>query len=276
MKFHDAAIIINGSFKRHIDAIEITSIRKSDEYKYNEHIKPYLYCPECKTAKLTHCNGDIKQPYFRLISSSHHDEKCSYIGTTLSPRNMNKIYNKNTDNLNFSKRLHRIIGLLFHGNNTEDNPFEFKIRKNDNINHNAQNNEQIANANKTYIPRRLITRLSEEDMNTPKIFYGNVFIKWINSNNIDKIHYIAIYRDYQKNYNKYIDFICRIRVTNKVYINLPLNIKTNQHCHIAFLSKFTLNEQEELNKDNQKYIKKYFNTYLKTSNYLAIETIDLI
>ena len=51
MKFHDAAIIINGSFKRHIDAIEITSIRKSDEYKYNEHIKPYLYCPECKTAK---------------------------------------------------------------------------------------------------------------------------------------------------------------------------------------------------------------------------------
>lgn len=275
MKFDDAAIIQNGIFKRNINADEVSHIRKNDEYAFQKSIKPYLYCPECKHAILTHCDGDIKQPYFKKITSSNHSVGCSNNQGALSSTSMQRLYEDSTDSEDFNKRLHRIIGLLYKGEDNDNSPFIVIKNKNHiELNTDGYNNEKNVEFTKKNLPRKLISRISETDIDIPKIFYGDVFIKWDHPTEKGKAHFILIYKNFEgKNFK---NLLCRVKITEKVFHHIPLYAKCNQHCFIAFLSELSMNIKEYTNMNNQKYMKKYFNTYLISSKYLAIEQIDMI
>lgn len=261
MKFSDAAIIQNNKFIKNITANELSEIRRGDSFDYEANIKDNLFCPECKKANLVHCDGDIISPYFKTHPTSVHDNSCSYSFEHLSEKEAEEWYNENLKNINISKRLHKIIGLLFKGHEYESNPLTLVVKKK---NVGTNDSIQISHKTKSFsLPRRLLSQISRKDINSPKIFYGKVYIYWKHVESDDnKRHQLFIYNIEEDNDYKHL--LCRISITDRVYEFISQEAKKNQQCCIAFLSKMDLNTYKN---------REYFNTYIISSNYLAIEPV---
>ena len=261
LKYSDAAIILNKQFIKNITANELSEIRQGNSLEYEVNIKGNLFCPECKRATLVHCDGDIINPYFKTHPTSVHDNSCSHSFELLSEKKTVEWYNENLNNININKRLHKIIGLLFKGHKYENNPLTLEVEKKK---VGTNNSRQISHRTKSFsLPRRLLSQISNKDIDSPKIFYGKVYIYWkhIESDNT-KRHHFFIYDRVEGNNYKHL--LCRVSITDRVYKYIPQEAKKNQRCCIAFLSKMDLNAYNN---------KEYFNTYIISSNYLAIEPV---
>ncbi len=270
LKFPDAAVIKNGKFIKNITADDLACIQDTDPKLFENEYNNNIYCPECHKAKLFLRNGTKRVPHFTEFKTSLHTDDCSLMCDKISAKKINEIYECNPKDNDIYNRLTKTISLFYKTEKPKANPLIIvEKREENNTVNNVNHTLKKQKIKRIALPRRLVTSLRSEDINLPKIFYGEVYIQWADSalKSSSKRH-IRIYKNYDKEHRKFLGLCCSITITEKVYNNLSDKYKSDQHCYIAF---FTIIEEITTKKGLT-----YRNSILKHSGYISIDTLEII
>lgn len=262
VKFDTAIRIVDGEYKDSVKATYIRDLRESLSGEYENEYKYHLYCPECRIAQLHHYYGDFQQPHFRNYGQSSHADYCSCKHTTLSVKRTKTLIECSNGEWKrqIKDRLHKILGLLFHNKTYSANPFVISKAEVENLT--KGKTKQTVSENKLYsFPRKLISNMTDDDLEIVKIFYDRVYIKWIKGKDNSRYSYILLYKKYSD--GEFKGLCCSITITDKVYPFLDESYKCNQYCNIAIFTSFHHDEK-----------KKFKNTTLIRSHYIDIVTIN--
>ena len=235
--------------KRTIDINEISIMYKLDPAKYKS-ISGSLYCPECRKAKLSFVNSNKK--YFRTFKASVHTENCSLKQDEMSAKVITKFIEDTKNSAAVVRQIESALATLF--------PEELKTVTADPNKNEFTKTKTVPPVGLDYkqkkrIPRKRIDlTFSDEDLDNPKIFYGNVRAVW----GKDKYNYTILLYSLKKS-----DLLCKIKITENVYKYIPKEYKSKKdfNCAISFLAV--------LKNSNENY----FKTSLRHSNYIKIISI---
>lgn len=268
LRFPDASVIRNSHFIMNITADKLADIQNRDILSYEKDYRNNLYCPECNKAKLFLRNGTEKIPHFSQSKNSFHDDDCSLNFDRISSKKLQIMYNDNPDEYEIHNRLKKIIGLFFRNNKTGSSPLVVSVSKKKKGSSSSSGIVEETHV-KASIPRRLVTSLRDEDLNKIKIFYGEVYIQWVKTQNCS-LWNLRMYKGYNEHSKKFFGLCCNLIVTDKVhnYVKKTPSYICNQHCYIAFFGEI----EENKSKNN----KAYYNCLLKRSEFLTVETLQVL
>lgn len=262
-KFEETTIIIpfNSTYN-----ILINKINYLYEHKHSDYlkIKPYMYCPECQTAKLIYCHGTIKKPYLQSQDIKEHSKNCSFLLEYIEQAKLKKIYESNEDkSLNaIQNRLTHLIDFICLGNNTTANPLIIEEKQNTEKNNNSEHKTRKVKQNS--IPRKMITNgISDKDLNVFKFFYGKVYIECQKFNKNDEIE-CAFLRLYNYDKGKKGFLICSIKLNKNVLMHTPTNyLESSKIAYVSFFSEIVRDKNNE----------RFLNVALRHSQFLKIVDI---
>lgn len=232
---------------------ELIDIRIKDKQIFYKYYASQLYCPECLVAPLLFINAN--PPHLRTKEKIKHGENCSMQQPVISTKKLESYCDKKENYDSIYRRLenaHRQI-YLNRKINLSNNPFvlenkdTFKSESNTSLKHNKKSFK---------IPRRNIKNVTEDDLNTYKIFYGQVHLKWY-----DKEDWTSGYLNLLN--PKTNKTICSIKMTKNVfeYISKYVSLTNASNLYnIFFLSKLAVN-------DNQPY----YHAKIPHSSFIYIE-----
>lgn len=268
LRFPDASVIRNSHFIMNITADKLADIQNRDILSYENDYRNNLYCPECNKAKLFLRNGTEKIPHFSQSKNSFHDDDCSLNFDRISSKKLQIMYNDNPDEYEIHNRLKKIIGLFFRNNKTGSSPLVVSVPKKKKGSSSSSGIVEETHV-KASIPRRLVTSLRDEDLNKIKIFYGEVYIQWVKAPN-SSLWNLRMYKGYNEHSKKFFGLCCNLIVTEKVHncIKKTPSYICNQHCYIAFFG--------EIKENKSKNNKSYYNCLLKHSEFLTVETLQVL
>lgn len=104
MKF-EIAYCINKDKEFTID--EIAHIYRRDIVKFDYEYKNFLYCPECRRAKLQYNNA--KNPYFSAYPKVKHEENCSLAQDVLSSKQSKKYIDDTANWFSVENQMNHLI-----------------------------------------------------------------------------------------------------------------------------------------------------------------------
>lgn len=229
----EEALLKTETLRRKISIEEVTYIRKNAPQKYAE-LKDNLYCPECEKPHLTHKLCVDKANYFSTHIGEEHDDECSFKCEKASTKQLEALEEDDPSLEKLQNRLKAAIGSIFSSKKREQNPF---VIKKSTVEKDPKSNTVSQGTVKRYaIPKKRITNgLSEADVDTLKIFYGQVNIRCKKFRNGYKL-YVFNYK------NEHLPMICSIYLSQKVYEHIDINDGDYFQCLIAFFAQLESNQ----------------------------------
>lgn len=246
MKF-EIAYCINKDKEFTID--EIAHIYRRDIVKFDYEYKNFLYCPECRRAKLQYNNA--KNPYFSAYPKVKHEENCSLAQDILSSKQSRKYIDDAANWFSVENQMDHLILSL--GTNLQ------KLNNRQDIVKPVHTNTQNFYTPKFSIKQN--TKLSQkridiswkpDDYDCYKLFYGTILLKWEKAQN-NKYKILMYSLDQAR-------LLCRLIVNQNVYPYIKEEYKSpNEYqCDICFLALFKAeNNIETIYKTSALYKSKF-------------------
>lgn len=214
----------------------------------------YLFCPECRQAKITYNNA--KTPYFSTHKNCVHKENCYYIQDALTGKATKNFVDDTANDENIKNQMKKaLIDFMkepSHKNKVLQNNKENESEKQNNV------GSKNSKASKALHRKSLNKKFDDDDYDCFKIFYGKFNIEWEYKNENCKTFYNLLLRDLNTNRLMY-----KIKVTLPVYEHLPKEYKAeNQFIGYIVITVSFSNESKSRN---------YKFSTLFRSNLLLIE-----
>lgn len=232
MKFKDAFSL---TLNRKVTLEEINDWYKNDKNFFENQISGNLLCPKCKKAYLKYNNA--KRPYLSCYPQATHSDNCSLKQEEYSKRGIDKLIKSQANNGIIIRQVESVFTNLFKTND-KANTNHVQIKKEQKENNKSQN--QINKKHIKRIKRKNInTKITNDDFDTYKIFYGTVNCQKTEHKKKDDIHYYLSLSD------KNNPLIFKIIVSENVYKYLSEEVKMNNNfnCNIALFAKLTNKKQ---------------------------------
>ena len=230
--FFEEALLKKDSIRVKISVEEVTYLRKNNLQKYAE-IKDHLYCPECERPHLTHKLCADRANYFATHIGEEHDDDCSFKCEKASTKQLEALEDDDNSLDRLQNRLKAALVSLFGNKKPKRNPLVIK----EEVAENEPNyNIGFCSVIKNYaIPKKRITNgLSEADVDTLKIFYGQVNVRCKKFRNGYKLYLFSCF-------NNQLPMICSIYLSQKVFNHIDVNDGDYFKCYIAFFAKLESN-----------------------------------
>ena len=206
---------------------EITHIYRQDIVTFHYEYKNFLYCPECRKAKLQYKNA--KNPYFSAYPNVKHEQNCSLAQDELSPK-QSKSYIDDPENwIRVENQMNRLILSL--GMNQRKPDYKQDLVGSvpmKTVNFYTQ--KSFVTQSKRLRQKRIDISWTPDDYDCFKLFYGTIFLKWEEAQN-DKYKILMYSLDRHK-------LLCKLIVNPTVYLHIKKEYKSlNQYpCDICFLT----------------------------------------
>lgn len=243
----EEAIFIKGSNRKKYSVEEVTQLRNHDLKTYAS-VKDYLFCPECEKPHLTHNLCTTKSDYFSTYNKEEHDAECSIKCKKAASRQLELLQNGDKALDRLQNRLKAVIVAAFSDKKPKHNPYIIKIDSTQ-TNNSDTSNDSGKTANYALQKKRLTNGLSENDINTLKIFYGYVRLRCKRHKNGYKLYVFSTF-------DKQLPMICSIYLSQKVYDHMDISESECFNCYLAFFAQMEMNIQND---------KTYYNCILTDS-----------
>lgn len=245
----EETILKKDGVRRFYSIDEISDMRNNNISEFIK-IKDYLYCPECEKPRLTHNLCTERPSYFSTYVHEEHTMDCSLKNEKANSSLLSSLEDdESLDKLN--NRLKSTLVSLFTDKKSKFNPLIIKTHS---VTGDIVTSDFAGSTKNYYIPKKRITNgLSDDDIDTIKIFYGKVCLRCKQIGDSYRLFLI------NKTNNK-STLICSLYVSKNVYNHLDIQVNDYFECSIAFYSKISLNL-----KDN----KKYYNSVLTDSRKIV-------
>lgn len=236
---------------------EISHIYRQNIMQFDYEYKGFLYCPECKCAKLSYHNA--AHPYFSAYPKAKHEEDCSLSQETIPSSKSEKYVNDTANKKSIENQMDHLILLL--------SDQQELVRKDSSISKKLSEDQSCFSLDRSVsiqskkLPRKRIDiSWRPDDYDCYKLFYGTIYLKW---EKYEEGYKILMYP------RKGDRLMCKLRVKETVYQYLPNYYKILDafSCHIVFVASFSEKENKKLQD------KKYRTTYLVNSNRIKIVKI---
>lgn len=233
----EEAIFIKGSNRKKYSVEEVTKLRKQDLKAYAL-IKDYLYCPECETPHLTHNLCSTKSDYFSTHNKEKHDIDCSIECPKATAQHLEQLQSDDKALDKLQNRLKAAIVSIFADKKSKHNPFIIKTNASQ-INNNDISKDSGKTINYAIPKKRLTNGLSENDINTLKIFYGQVRLRCKKHKKGYKLYVFS-------SFDKQLPMICSMYLSQKVYDHMDINEGDCFNCCLAFYAQMEMNVQNDI------------------------------
>ncbi len=213
---------------------EISHIYKQDKVKFHYEYKGFLYCPECRRAKLRYNNA--ANPYFSAYPKVKHEENCSLSQETLTIQKSEKYVNNTANRKSIESQMDHLILLL--SDQQEPAKISYSFPRNLSITQENSSPRKSSATQSEKLPRKRIDiSWRPDDYDCYKLFYGTIRLTWEKYKNGYKI--------LMKSVNDQKTF-CGLTVSEKVYYHLQDECKTPSSflCKIVFFALFSYNDKE--------------------------------
>lgn len=238
--------------------------KKNDEKLFEQKYHRKLFCPECHTPQLSLVSSKNGIDFFlRGFKKQPHTNNCSYSFDSVNKTAISELLN-NTDSREFvNKKLNGLISSLLKRQILKQNPLLVKIEldkiSTDDIEKHDLRNRQIIRRLPT---KSLTSPFGDDDYKVPKLFYGNVDIKFnkrTNSSNGSVFYSLAIFL------RKTNSIVCSIKMSETVFLHLqtPFAVKDDVKYNNVLLAVATT-----LNKNGS-----YVDGKISYSDYCVIDVI---
>lgn len=209
----------------------VAYIFNNDSERYAKNFDRKLFCPDCRKVPLSFVNGS--RPFFRGYPNVDHAEDCLYKKDEMDSIEVRKLHDSPAGESEIVHQIDRLVIQFL-----RDNVGELDLDSR--INRRRMNNTGL-DIPKTkwqcdkFIPRKQLGRpFTDEDYGVEKLFYGRVHIKWEEVKD-DTRRKILIQGINTKR------LICKLYVSEKVYMHLPSKSKNDRECDafVVFLATLT-------------------------------------
>lgn len=228
---------------------EIAHIYRQDIVKFNYEYRNFLYCSECRKARLRYNNA--KNPYFSAYPKVKHEENCSLAQDILSPK-QSKQYIDDTANWSSVENQMDHLMLSLGTNRKKLNNKQDAVKPVHINTPNFYTSRSSIKQNTKLSQKRIDISWKPDDYDCYKLFYGTIFLRWEKTqNNKYKILMYSLDRD---------RLLCRLIVNQNVYPHIKEKYKSpNEYqCDICFLSLFKAeNNIETIYKTSALYNSKF-------------------
>lgn len=220
-KFEEA-LYLNGTDECPYSLDKIAEMYKSEPAYFENEIRPFLYCPECRKPKLKFNPGSSRQRHY-LSSVGEHSGNCSCQCPPVRTSILKRI-DETPDLDNLQARLESCLRQLLKGRQTEKNPCIF-YSENDPFPLKDKKGNRIKVAKNSYIPKKRLTHAINQNLfRVFMMFYGQVELEWHETQGEDRAndwypHKLHVF------YGGTEHPICLLKFSDNVYAHLPDGIR---------------------------------------------------
>ena len=225
MKFEEAYV---KPLDKIIDINELSLISRTDILNFAT-IRKQLYCPECRKAQLAYVSGNI--PHLRTFPDAKHEEVCSLRQEELSGTAL-KLLLQQGHTQRVEKEIENVLFIML------ENRVQKQVQKNDstlsNKNRTIKGSARACTLNKRIPRKRIDLPMNDDDFGIPKIFYGQVFLRWKKKINTDNGYMLLLFSKPEDE-----EAVCLLNISPAVYSYLPKPYKKQSvaYCKILFFGE---------------------------------------
>ena len=195
--------------------------KKKNEKLFEQKYYRRLFCPECHAPQLSLVASSNGVDFFlRGFKNQAHTNNCSYSFDSVSNAAITKLLDDRKSSKFVNAKLKGLVNKLFKKKILEYNPFLVKV-EHGRVSANDVNNHDLINRQiiKRLPTKSLTSPFDENDYNVPKLFYGNVDIKFFKrKKELDNSFFYAIDVYFRETNKK----ICSISMSSGVFSNLKI------------------------------------------------------